>query len=59
MRSGTWTALEAARFNLADQLKKEVTDGSPLHEPSLYTDLLLASLSNVDWLEIVDNWMSE
>lgn len=59
VRSGIWTAQEAARFNLADQLKKEVTDAAPLHEPSLYTDLLLASLSGVDWLEIVDSWMSE
>ncbi len=59
VRGGTWTAQEAARFNLADQLKKEVTDASPLHQPSLYTDLLLASLSGVDWLEIVDNWMAE
>jgi len=59
VRQGTWTADEAARFNLADQLKDEVTDNAPLKESSLYADLLLASLSEVDWLEIVDHWMSE
>jgi len=59
VRDGIWTADEAARFNLADQVKEEVTDASPLSEASLYADLLGAALSEVDWLEIVDNWLSE
>jgi hypothetical protein len=59
VRAGTWTAEDAARFNLADQLKQEVTEGVPLGEASMYSDLLRAALSEVDWLEIVDAWMSE
>ena len=59
VRAGTWTPDEAARFNLADQLKNEVTDGVPLCQAGMYSDLLHAALSEVDWLEIVDSWMSE
>ena len=59
VRDGIWTVEEAARFNLADQVKEEVTDASPLCEASLYTDLLGAALSEVDWLEIVDHWLAE
>lgn len=59
VRQGTWTVEEAARINLADQLKDEVTDKASLKEPNVYSDLLLAALSEVDWFEIVDHWMSE
>ena len=44
---GTWTAEEAAKFTLADQLKGEITDGSPLTEPTLYSDLL--TLPSAKW----------
>jgi len=57
--AGTWTADEAARLNLADQLKREVTDGVPLRQAGMYSDLLHAALSDVDWMEIVESWMSE
>ena len=44
VRDGNWTEAEAARFNLADQLKDEVTQGSPLQEPGMYSDLLSGAL---------------
>ena len=59
VREGLWTKTEAIRFNLANQLKEEVTDASPLCEASMYADLLGAALSEVDWLEIVDHWLAE
>lgn len=58
VQKGIWTVTEAVRFGLADQLKNELTDASPLHEPGMYTDLLQAALSEVDWLEIVDSWLT-
>ncbi len=59
VREGNWTEEEAARFNLADQLKDEVTDGSPLQDPSMYSDLLSAALGEVDWQEIAEHWLAE
>lgn len=59
VQAGTWTAEEAARFNLADQLKDEVTDAAPLEGATVYADLLNAALGEVNWQEIVDAWMTE
>ncbi|GFO82161.1 MAG: hypothetical protein A49_17880 [Methyloceanibacter sp.] len=56
---GIVNAKQKARYNLAKQLKEEVTGASPLCEASMYADLLGAALSEVDWLEIVDHWLSE
>lgn len=57
VKQGYWTAEEAARFTLADQLKKEVTDSAPIAEASLYADLLGAALQEVNWLEIADHYL--
>ena len=57
---GVWTAEQAARFNLADALKEWVTDAlMPELEASLASDLLGAALSEVDWDEIAENYLSE
>ena len=56
---GIWTIEQAANFNLADQLEEEITAGIPLQEPSIYNDLLTAALSEVNWTEIAENWLSE
>lgn len=47
-----WTPKEAAMFNLADQLREEIEAECPLTAPTMYTDLLLAALSEVDCQEI-------
>ena len=53
-----FTRSEVARRSLADRLRDEVTDGSPLADgASMYTDLLGAALQNVSWGEIADNWL--
>lgn len=59
VKKGIWTAKEAARFNLADQLKEEFESGNPLTVPSVYTDLLGAALSEVDWNEIAADILVE
>lgn len=43
-----------AAYNLADVLKEEITDGSPIEEASMYADLIGAALSEVDWREIAE-----
>ena len=53
-----WTADSAARFLLADWLREEITDAAPLDEPNLYTDLLIAALGEVNWLEIADHLLT-
>lgn len=55
---GIWTPENAAKFNLADQLKEEVTEAAPLEEASLYSDLLGAALSEVNWDEIAENHLA-
>jgi hypothetical protein len=59
VKRGIWTPKEAARFNLADQLKEEITEGHPLNEPSMYADLLSAAFSEVDWREIAESILDE
>lgn len=59
VRQCRWTSKEATRFNLADQLKQEVGDSKPLTVPSMYSDLLDAALSAVDWHEIARNILEE
>lgn len=58
-RSGCWTDAEAARLHLAEQLKEAITDAAPIKAPSLYSDLLAAALSEVDWIEIAEHWMMD
>ncbi len=55
VRDGVWTSKEAARFNLAEQLKEEITEAAPDMEASVYSDLLRAALDTVNWREIAEN----
>ncbi|HEX5471555.1 MAG TPA: hypothetical protein VFW73_06695 [Lacipirellulaceae bacterium] len=59
VKNGYWTVGEAARFSLADRLKKELTDDSPIADNSLYADLLSAALQEVNWVEIADHYLDE
>lgn len=59
VEKGYWSVEEAARFTLADRLKNEVEEGSPLQEGSLYSDLLGAALQEVNWREIADHWLAD
>jgi hypothetical protein len=58
-RQGIWTAEEAAAFNLADQLKEEIENSSPLTDADLFSDLLNSALSEVDWQEVAENFLTE
>jgi hypothetical protein len=59
VQGGIWTAAEAARFTLGAQMKSEIEEGSPIEGASLYSDLLSAALSEVDWSEIADAFLAD
>lgn len=52
VRKGASSAAQSATLALAEQLKDEIRDGSPLDAPTVYTDLLNAALGEVDWYQI-------
>lgn len=56
-RLGHAAGLDAHDFGR--QIREEIEDGSPLHEPSLYADLLGAALAEVDWSEIAEARLDE
>ena len=47
------------RSILAEQLKDEIVEGSPLPDSSLYSDLLSAALAEVDWYEIAESYLED
>jgi hypothetical protein len=54
-----WTIELAQRAGLAEQLRSEIEDASPLDEASMLSDLLNAALSEVDWQEIAEAFLEE
>jgi hypothetical protein len=51
---------ERACYQLANELKEMVEDGSPLAgDASVYTDLLNAAMSEVNWKEIANGLLQE
>lgn len=48
---------EQAMIDLADCLKDEITEQAPELEASMYSDLLNAALSEVNWYEIAGAFM--
>ena len=54
-----WTREETDRFTLADLLKEWVEDNRPDIEASMYSDLLGAALSEVNWNEIAETILED
>lgn len=55
-----WTREETTRFTLADLLKDYVEENNPLaDEASMYSDLMDAAFSEVNWQEIADNILTD
>lgn len=48
---------EEARCILAQWLKDETDDNNPCSQVSLYTDLLNAALSEVNWYEVAEDFL--
>lgn len=58
--SGRWTRDEAAAFALADALKEELSEANPLgDQASLWSDLLGAALSEVNWDEMARAYIED
>jgi hypothetical protein len=58
VKKGTWSRENATKYNLADQIKEEIEDNTPLSNAGLYTDLLNGALSEVRWDEVAENFMA-
>jgi len=52
VRQCIWNVELAERVSLAEQMKSEIEDASPIEGASLFSDLLSATLSEVDWHEV-------
>ena len=60
VRRKVWTVDEAKKFTLADRLKEFVQEANPLtDQATMFTDLLNAAISEVDWHEIAEAFLSE
>lgn len=56
---GLWAVDVAEREELASLMRDDVEQASPLVEASLFSDLLNAALSEVDWREIAEAFLEE
>lgn len=54
VKAGEWTHRFGASNLLSEHLQKCLHDTEILKSPSLYTDLLLAALGEVDWFEVAE-----
>ena len=60
VRERIWTVEDTKNFLLADQLKDSVEDMNPLSDrATMFTDLLNAALSEVNWHEISEAFQAE
>ena len=59
VKTGQWTRDEVAKREVADQLKDELSDSSPLKDNTVYADLLNAALSEVDWYEVAEHLLAD
>ena len=60
VHEGLWSHRSAARSKLAEQIKDEFEDASPLaDQANVYSDLLTAALGEVDWHEIADHLLND
>jgi len=51
---------DSAISDLSRQLESEIKDSNPLAgDASMYSDILSANLSEVDWYEIVEHWVDD
>jgi len=59
-RDQIWTADEAKKFLLADRLREYVEEMNPLtDEATLFTDLLNAAISEINWHEIAETFLDD
>lgn len=54
------TRLEVARRELGDRIKEDIEEANPLgSDASMFSDLLGAALSEVDWSEVAEDFLTD
>lgn len=53
------TREQAARYALAEAIREEMTEAMPDLGASMWSDLLGAAVSSVDWYEIADHYLDD
>jgi len=57
---GYLTVMEMTKIGLADRIKSYVEENNPLaDESTMYSDLLGAAISEVDWQEVAEHYMED
>ena len=60
VEDGIWTEAEGVRYVLADEIEEVVKEHNPLADgASVYTDLLNAALSSVNWQDVARSFIEE
>lgn len=59
VKDGIWSVEEAAKFNLAAQLKAEFNEGNPIADGGVHADLLNAALEEVNWNEVAEHLLED
>jgi uncharacterized membrane protein YkoI len=59
VREGIWSVELAERVSLAEEMKSEIEEASPIEGASLFSDLLNGAISEVDWQEVADAFLEE
>src|SRR3954463_9068057 len=59
VKEGTWTESAAAKFNLADQLERELNEAAPIGMIDMYTELMMAGLDRVEWAELAETFLAD
>ena len=55
----TFSKIERATLDLMDRLKDEIEESSPCQDASLYTDLMGAAISEVNYHEIAEHMIND
>jgi flagellar motor protein MotB len=59
VKDEVWTAAEAAAVQLAQQMKEELAASAPRHGSGFYDELLDASLADVNWRGLAEEYLTE
>lgn len=59
VREWGFSPRESARLELAERLKEAIHEANPLDGASLFSDLLWAAISEIDWHEIAGHYVAE
>ncbi len=54
-----FTKKERAALDLADMLKEQHEDANPIEDASVFSDLMGAALSSVNWYEIAESLIED